>query len=159
MTLIKQIQSYFFADDQKVRESYNNAVQELYRDKYEAIFAEFSQAQQCVGEQIVRDVISDRAEIKESHQAQTSYLGQAAIYARNVWTYGNTQGAQTYEGLIAKGKHPEYVAFSAFKTDGKDLGLNGNDVGAAIDACQKNSMNFFDCMVEEMHIVGDVLDQ
>ena len=47
-----------------------------------------------------------------------------------MWTYGGANAS--YEGL-SKNKTPEDIAYSAFKTDGKDLGLEGNGFGEKLE--------------------------
>lgn len=71
-----------------------------------------------------------RSKIKEAHQEQTSYLGRALIWMRNMVTYGG--GNVSYETL-SRSKNPEEIAYSAFKTGGGDLGLQNNGFGEKLD--------------------------
>jgi len=115
--------------DRDVRESYNTAVSQAYQ-----AFAKeaevFHRNQECFGDDLARKAFDTRDAIKKAHQAQTSWLGQVGIWIRNLLTYGG--GNASYEGLSKK-KNPEEIAYSAFKTNGADLGLNGNGFGDILD--------------------------
>ncbi|MVW71417.1 hypothetical protein [Bordetella sp. 15P40C-2] len=121
------IQSYvapFASNDAAVRESYNAKVTEAYVE-FVRKAKEFHDNEQCFGEDLAREAFEIRNAIKEAHQAQTYWLGRAAIFVRNVFTYGS--GNATFESLSKK-KNPEELAYSAFRTDGRDLGLKGNEL-------------------------------
>ena len=115
--------------DQQVRESYNVKISEAYQE-FKTKFQEFHDREQCFGEDLAREAYEARSKIKEGHQEQTSYLGRAAIWLRNMVTYGG--GNASYEGL-SKTKNPEEIAYSAFKTGGGDLGLQNNGFGDKLD--------------------------
>jgi hypothetical protein len=113
-----------------VRDSYNDVVSSAYEEAFKAKFKEFHDNEQCFGEDLAREAFDARAKIKEDHQAQTSFLGRAVIWLRNVFTYGG--GNASFEGL-SKSKNPEEIGYSAFKTDGSDLGLKGNGFGEKLE--------------------------
>lgn len=115
--------------DEGVRESYNVKISEAYQE-FKTKFQEFHDQEQCFGEDLAREAYEVRSKIKEEHQTQTSYLGRAAIWLRNMMTYGG--GNASYEGL-SKNKNPEEIAYSAFKTGGGDLGLQNNGFGDKLD--------------------------
>jgi hypothetical protein len=115
--------------DKEIRESYNATVSDAYKDFIKTAAA-FHDNEQCFGEEVAREAFATRNAIKEAHQAETSWLGQAVILVRNVFMYG--AGNATYESLSRK-KNPEEIAYAAFKTDGGDLGLNGNGLGDVLD--------------------------
>ncbi len=117
-------------DNADIRNSYNDKVTSAYEDSFRARFQEFHDNEQCFGDELAREAFDARTKIKEAHQAETSLLGRVAIWFRNVFTYG--AGNATYEGL-SKTKNPEELAYSAFKSDGKNLGLNGNGFGETLD--------------------------
>lgn len=110
------------SSDELVRQSYNAKVTAAYHEFLKKAL-EFHDNGQCFGPELAREAFETRNAIKEAHQAQTSWLGRAAIYVRNLLTYG--AGNVTFESL-SKNKTPEELAYSAFKTDGSDLGLEGN---------------------------------
>ncbi|GAB3071648.1 hypothetical protein GCM10027287_01810 [Bordetella muralis] len=115
--------------DSDVRASYNAAVSQAY-EAFAKEAAVFHDDQQCFGDELARKAFNTRDEIKKAHQAETSWLGQAGIWIRNLLTYGSDNA--TYEGLSKK-KNPEEIAYSAFKTNGRDLGLTGNGFGDILD--------------------------
>lgn len=111
--------------DNDVRESYNAKVSEAYQ-AFVKTAAEFHDNEQCFGHEVAREAFATRNTIKEAHQAETSLIGRVGIWVRNLVMYG--AGNANYEGLSRK-KNPEEIAYSAFKTDGSDLGLAGNGFG------------------------------
>jgi|GEM_PF-3628926 len=115
--------------DKDIRESYNAMVNDAYQEFIKTA-AEFHDNGQCFGEDVARNAFATRDAIKKAHQTETSWLGQAAILLRNVFLYRSSN--VSYEGLSRK-KTPEEIAYSAFKTDGRDLGLNGNGLGDILD--------------------------
>ncbi|CAM4291067.1 hypothetical protein BOTU111921_21475 [Bordetella tumbae] len=115
--------------DSDVRESYNAAVNKAY-EAFVKEAAIYHDNQECFGEELARKAFDTRDSIKKAHQAETSWYGQIYIWARNLWTYGSDNA--TYEGLSKK-KNPEEIAYSAFKTDGGDMGLTGNGFGDILD--------------------------
>jgi hypothetical protein len=115
--------------DLEVRESYNVKISEAYQE-FKAKFQEFHDREQCFGEDLAREAYAVRSKIKEAHQEQTSYLGRALIWMRNMVTYGG--GNVSYETL-SRSKNPEEIAYSAFKTGGGDLGLQNNGFGEKLD--------------------------
>ncbi|MGB3275683.1 MAG: hypothetical protein WBA82_05785 [Castellaniella sp.] len=115
--------------DQEVRESYNVKISEAYQE-FKTKFQEFHDQEQCFGEALAREAYEVRSKIKEEHQEQTSYLGRAAIWLRNMVMYSSSNAS--YEGL-SKTKNPEEIAYSAFKTGGGDLGLKNNGFGDKLD--------------------------
>lgn len=115
--------------DSDVRESYNAAVSKAY-EAFAKEAAVFHDDQQCFGDELARKAFNTRDEIKKAHQAETSWLGQAGIWIRNLLMYGSDNA--TYDGLSKK-KNPEEIAYSAFKTNGRDLGLTGNGFGDILD--------------------------
>lgn len=116
--------------DAGVRDSYNDRVTSAYSNDFARKFKEFHDNEQCFGDELAREAFGERTRIKEEHQSQTSVLGRIAIWVRNLWTYGGANAS--YEGL-SKTKTPEEIAYSAFKTDGKDLGLTGNGFGDKLE--------------------------
>lgn len=115
--------------DKEIRESYNAHVSQAYQDFLKEA-AEFHANDQCFGDDLGRKAFDMRNTIKEAHQAKTSFIGRVGIWVRNLVTYG--AGNATYEGLSKK-KNPEELAYSAFKTDGSDLGLSGNGFGDVLN--------------------------
>lgn len=115
--------------DSDVRESYNAAVSKAY-EAFAKEAAIYHDNQECFGDDLARKAFDTRDSIKKAHQAETSWLGQAGIWVRNLLMYGSDNA--TYEGLSKK-KNPEEIAYSAFKTNGRDLGLTGNGFGDILD--------------------------
>ena len=115
--------------DMEVRKKYNEKVSQAYLDflKEAAVFHE---ANQCFGEDLARKASAVRNEIKYSDQAKTSWFGRTWITLRNLVFYHAPNAS--YETL-AKTKNPEEIAYSAFKTNGSDLGLKGNGLGVVLD--------------------------
>ncbi|WP_024905578.1 hypothetical protein [Robbsia andropogonis] len=113
-----------------VRNSYNDGVTSAYEDSFKTKFKEFHDKEQCFGDNLAREAFDARSKIKADHQAQTSTLGRLAIWVRNLFTYGGANAS--YSGL-SKSKNPEEIAYSAFKTDGSDLGLKGNGFGEKLE--------------------------
>lgn len=115
--------------DSEVRERYNAAVSKAY-EAFVKEAAIYHDNQECFGEELARKASDTRDLIKRAHQADTSWWGQAYIWVRNLLAYGAANA--TYEGLSKK-KNPEEIAYSAFKTDGGDMGLTGNGFGDILD--------------------------
>src|SRR5690606_27270652 len=115
--------------DLEVRESYNVKISEAYQE-CKTKFQDFHDREQSFGEELAREAYAVRSKIKEAHQEQTSYLGRALIWMRNMVTYGG--GNVSYETL-SRSKNPEEIAYSAFKTGGGDLGLQNNGFGEKLD--------------------------
>lgn len=115
-------------NDGEVRDHYNEAVTEELQ-KFFVKAAHFHDNQQCFGEDIAREAFATRDALKRAHQGETSWHGQIGIGLRNLWKYGCWN--PTFE-VLSRGKNPEEVAYSAFKTDGSDLGLVGNGFGDVI---------------------------
>ena len=115
--------------DDAVRDSYNKQVSAAYQEFIKEA-AVFHDAQECFGEDLARKAFETRDTIKKEHQDQTSLTGRITIFFRNIFAYWSSNA--TYEGLATK-KNPEEIAYSAFKTDGSDMGLVGNGFGDVLD--------------------------
>lgn len=115
--------------NEEIRASYNKQVTEAFDDFVE-VAAAFHDNEQCFGDGVARLAFEKRDEIKKAHQEETSWLGQAAIFVRNMFLYGSPNA--TYE-VFSRKKNPEEIAYAAFKTNGSDLGLNGNGFGDVLD--------------------------
>jgi hypothetical protein len=120
--------------DAEVRDMYNKAVMQEY-EKFKAKAAIIHQNKQSIATPLAKEAFETRHHIKLAHREETSYIGGTLIAARNLWKYGSPSGP-TYEYLRKQGKTPEEIAYSAFKTDGSDLGLANNGVGEALQIWQ-----------------------
>lgn len=118
--------------DAEVRESYNAAISQKY-EEFKSKAAVYHQNEQCFGEELAKEAFDTRHAIKSAHREETSYLAMVAIYARNLYKYGSLQGPTRYEDFRQLGKNPEEIGYSAFKTNGADLGLANNGVGELLD--------------------------
>ncbi len=135
----------------EIRHNYNDHINLAYQNKFKQIFKSIHEENKCIGDIIARDAFETRHSIKEEHQEQTPLLGNIVIGARQflyyhlkpVFTHPKYTATKIYDKglkyLISNpdydyfiniaGKTPEQIAYSAFKTDGKNLNLADNGFG------------------------------
>ena len=112
------------ASNSDIRKSYNKAMDSLF-EYYKPIFQEIHSNNQQFNKNLAEEVSTMRELIKEAHQKQTSYLGNIGISIYNVWNYGSINNPDI-NYFLSKGKSLEEIVYSSFKTNGADLGLDGN---------------------------------
>lgn len=117
--------------DSEIRKSYNEQITQKYENEFKEKFASFHKNQQCFGEPLAREAFEARHMIKEAHQQETTWYGNIAIGLHNIYKYGSWNNPD-YDYFIRQGKTPEDIAYSAFKTDGSDLGLENNGFGETL---------------------------
>lgn len=69
-----------------------------------------------------KEASSIRSTLKKEIQDESTLIGKIGIFFRNGFSFEGP----TFESLQAKGKTMESIINSSFRTDGKDLGLEGN---------------------------------
>lgn len=121
--------------DSDVRKSYNEKITQKYESEFKGTFASFHEKEMCFGDEVARAAFEARHTIKEAHQGETSFFGKVAIGVHNLAKYGSWSNPD-YDYFIAQGKTPEEIAYSAFKTDGSDLGLENNGFGEVLKVWQ-----------------------
>ncbi len=110
--------------DFDTRKGYNQAVTILYKEIYAPKFKEIHDNNMCFGDDLAMEAFYARDSIKKQYQGETSKFGLFFIGLHNIWNYGTWQNP-SYE-YFRQFKSPEEIAYSAFKTSGKDLCLEGN---------------------------------
>ena len=143
--------------NKQIRKEYNAARDQKWCETYKQRFKEVHDHGKLIQEPLAREVSVDRDDDKERHQEESSNffkwvvrpLRQCVIHPflktgiiaaiRRIYECATFQGINPkYDYFINyEGKTPEQVAYSAFKTDGKDLGLEGNAVGKQVHIWQK----------------------
>jgi hypothetical protein len=116
-------------DNNEIRDSYNQRMAEEW-NKFCIIAKGIHKKQQCIGDSIAQEASALREKIKHEEQNNTSKLGQKIIDERQKKKYGE---GNIYDKFIKDGKTPEAIAYSSFKTDGRDMGLSNNGIGEIID--------------------------
>lgn len=111
----------------EIRNSYNEMVTNAYKSYFSPKFKEIHDQDMCFGEDLAREAFEARDYIKSLHQEETSMIGNFVIGVRNLYKYGSWSNPG-YD-YFAKFKTPEEIAYSAFKTNGSDLGLANNGFG------------------------------
>ena len=154
-------------NDLAVRASYNHQVFELFRTQYAKQAFEIHHNQECIAEILAREASDSRASIKDNKQEETSDKNQEEIDNRNEQLYGNAKGP-TFNALMAK-KTSEEIFYSSFKTGGKDLGLESNEMEHYINATKNARVKnpdsnlyseqflFYEMRQSEPNILADIL--
>lgn len=163
------------------RSSYNDKINQAWESSQET-FRAFHQNEQCVGDPVAIEFTELRDQIKAEHQEASAWYERPIIFGRQLLKYhiapawknqnlgrgvalgkawqaiSRGDANPTYEDLIALGKTPEEIAYGAFTTGGKDLGLASNGLGDQVsiwkqhtgDALYPEDMTpeFVNCMIE-----------
>lgn len=109
-----------------IRQSYNDSITATWNKKFKKVAYHAHAEGREISEEEAREAYSARSDIKKSHQQETPIIEKYSLYTRNLWKYGESTGPK-FDDLVKKGKSPEEIFYSAFKTDGGDLGLNSNN--------------------------------
>ena len=141
---IKTAHHIFGDDDEKVRNEYNTGIDNLWKE-YEEQVKQIHLEGREIGEELARKVSDKREKRKAEQQDKTSLWGWFGIKGHNFkkyawdenrlkfwkyysWIYSNPD----YDYFKTQGKTPEEIFYSAFHTDGSDLGLQGNHIGKKV---------------------------
>lgn len=131
--------------DNDIRETYNYWITKIYEKEFKDKFREYHNKGIEIPQKAIESAIKARNHTKIALQSLTSYFGQAIIYARNLYNYGSIYGPYSSTSIclsdwLCFDDHfdenvplLEKYAYKAFKTDGSDLGLKGNDFGLLIE--------------------------
>jgi hypothetical protein len=103
--------------DMDIRIHYNEAISKLF-STYEGYLQGYHLRNMKIPEILVKHISNTRNEIKGIHREYTSTHGRRCIKLYKVLKYDNTE--PTYDYLISKGKSPEYILYSSFKTNNND---------------------------------------
>ncbi|MFQ3307775.1 MAG: hypothetical protein ACI8ZF_001039 [Candidatus Midichloriaceae bacterium] len=126
-----------------IRNKYNAEITQLFEENIGEIRA-IHQNQQCVTNDFAKKISDERDEIKLKYQHETSVFLQPIIWARqcfkykvDIWNPSKILDCLTdpnpkFDDLLSS-KNPEEIMYSSFKTSGKDLVLEGNDIGKAVE--------------------------
>ncbi|WP_440616500.1 hypothetical protein [Cysteiniphilum sp. 6C5] len=144
-------------ENKVVRDVYNQMITGIYEQEFKERFSQEHANGMKLSQATIKDAINARNNTKVALQSLTSVTGQIGIYLRNYYKYGSIYGPHTsfsfvcdngylcYEpsfSSINKGIKIEKLlsetdAYKAFKTDGGDLGLVGNNFGEKIEIAKQ----------------------
>jgi hypothetical protein len=126
------------AQDLEIRQWYIKALTNYYQEKYQNIYHNIHEQDECINTTVAEQAHTDRQIITKTAQVFTSAEALAKIGVRNEDKYvGAKQAFQSFYDKVATpnsinmtcGKcdcATDYVAYKAFQPGGGDLGLNNN---------------------------------
>ena len=118
--------------DNRVREAYNAEITRLFFEQYASRLQQEHAKGADIDEQLAREVSDTRDKIKNQAQDKTSWCGWFGIKWHNLWKYTWDGSNPDYNYFKSKGKTLEQIAYASFKTDGSDIGPQGNELGKVI---------------------------
>ncbi len=154
LSMPNQVNLLFSPDNNLVRQVYNQMITSIYEQEFKVRFAKKHDNGLELSQSTIKDAINARNNTKVALQSLTSVTGQIGIYLRNYYKYGSIYGPYTKFSFVCESGYlcyepsfsedgsknsmlNEIDAYKAFKTDGGDLGLVGNNFGEKIEIAKQ----------------------